>query len=333
MSVRTFRTLLLVGVLALLAGCTGPWPQSALHPESDVAANLDRLFQNIFWWAVLVFVVVETLLLYVILRYRDRPDRPHPTQVHGHTTLEIGWTLAPAVILVFIAIPTVRTIFEVDGPPRDDAMVVEVIGKRWWWEFRYPEEGIVTANEATIPVGRTVDWRLRTEDVLHSFWVPRLGGKRDLVSGRENRLWFTPDSTGTYMGQCAEFCGIAHALMGLRVHVVEPDAFEAWVESQRAPAESPEDPLAARGEEYFLNSACIGCHRVRGTHAAGTVGPDLTNMGSRRTIAGGTLGNTPENMARWLRDPQGVKPGNLMPDLGLTDEQIDMLVAYLESLR
>lgn len=330
---RALGIFLLVGLVALAAGCTAEWPQSALHPESDFAANLDALFQNIFWWAVLVFVVVESLLLYVILRFRDRPDRPRPKQVHGHTTLEIGWTLAPAVILVFIAIPTIRTIFEVDGPPPGDPLVVEVVGKRWWWEFRYPEEGIVTANEATVPVGRTVDWRLRTDDVLHSFWVPRLGGKRDLVRGKENRIWFTPDSTGTYMGQCAEFCGIAHALMGLRVHVVEPGEFEQWVERQRAPAESPTDALAARGEEYFQNSACIACHRVRGTQAAGIVGPDLTNIGSRETLAAGTLANTPENMARWLRDPQGVKPGNLMPDLGLTDEQVEILVAYLESLR
>lgn len=333
MNSRTLRLFILLGLAALTAGCAAEWPQSALHPASDFAASLDELFRTIFWWAVLVFVVVEGILLYVLFRFRERPAGERPAAVHGNTKLEVGWTLAPAIILIFIAIPTIRTIFVVDGPPPEDARIVEVVGKQWWWEFRYPEEGVLTANEAAIPVGTTVDFRLRTEDVLHSFWVPRLGGKRDMISGRENRIWLTPDSTGTYLGTCAEFCGIAHALMGFRIHVLEEDEFQEWIERNRAPAESPEEELAARGEEYFLNSACIGCHAVRGTHAVGTVGPDLSNMGSRQTIAAGVLENTPENMARWLRDPQEVKPGNFMPDLNLTDEQVAMLVAYLETLR
>lgn len=325
----------MAGVLVVQA-CGGDYPQSALHPVSDFARRLDDLFRGIVWWAAGVLVIVEGLLLYVLLRFRERRreggDRPRP--VHGHTTLEIGWTLAPALILVAIAIPTIRTIFLVDNPPEEEALVVEVAGERWWWEFRYPELGVVTANEAHIPVGRPVQFRLRSDNVLHSFWVPRLGGKRDLVPGRETQIWFTADSAGSYWGQCAEYCGVAHALMKFRVIAEPEEAFRRWVERQREPAaEEPEEALAREGRELFLRSACIGCHRVRGTHAAGVTGPDLTHMGSRETIAAGILENTPENLARWLSDPQEVKPGNLMPKLALTDEQVARLVAYLRSLR
>lgn len=325
----------MAGVLAIHA-CAGDYPQSTLDPLSDFAGRVDGLFRNIFWWAVVVFVVVEGVLLYAAFRFREKGEgegdaRPEP--VHGHTKLEIGWTLAPALILVAIAIPTVQTLFLLDNPPEEEGLVIEVTGKQWWWEFRYPELEIVTANEAHVPVGRQVEFRLRSGDVVHSFWVPRLAGKRDLVPGRETHLWFTADSAGSYWGQCAEYCGIAHALMKFRVVAREPGDFEAWVGDQRGPAVEPESDLAREGKELFLRSACIGCHRVRGTTAAGIVGPDLTHIGSRETIAAGILENTPENMARWIQDPQEVKPGNLMPDLGLDDEQVARLAAYLQSLK
>lgn len=318
----------------MIQACSGEYPQSALHPASDFAERLDGLFWQIFWWAVGVFVVVEGILIYTIIRFRARPDSERPKPVHGHTLLELGWTIAPALILVAIAIPTIRTIFVVDNPPPEGAdLTIEVIGHQWWWEFRYPELGIVTANEAHVPVGQTVDLRLRSADVLHSFWVPRLGGKRDLVPGRENFIWFRPDSVGVFWGQCAEYCGIAHALMGLRFIVDEASDFDAWVASNQAPAVEQNEGLASQGRDVFMNSACISCHTIRETQALGRLGPDLTHVGSRLTIAAGVLDTNAENLARWIRDPQEVKPGSLMPNTGLTDQQVEQLVAYLLSLR
>ena len=317
-----------------LQGCGGHYPQSALHPNSDTALLLDRLFDQIFWWAVGVFVVVEGVLIYTLVRFRQRPGGPRPREIHGNVLLEVVWTLVPALILVAIAIPTIRTIFLVDRPTEDpDALVVEAIGRQWWWEFRYPELGIVTANEAHLPAGRTVDLRLRSADVMHSFWVPRLAGKRDLMPGRENQLWFRPDSTGVFHGQCAEFCGTAHALMGMRVIVEEPDDFERWAQANAGDADTPADAQARAGQAVFMSNACVSCHAVRGTSAAGRFGPDLTHFGSRLTIASGVLENTPENLTRWLDSTQHVKPGNLMPEVVLDPAQIRQLVAYLGALR
>ncbi|MFQ5746397.1 MAG: cytochrome c oxidase subunit II [Gemmatimonadota bacterium] len=329
------RAGLALGLLAAIAvtSCGGPFPQSALHPNSDFAWKLQDLFRGIFWWAVVVFVLVEGALLVAIIRFRARPGDPRPRAVHGNTILEISWTLAPAVVLMLIAIPTIRTIWEVDRPPAGEAMVIEVVGHQWWWEFRYPEQDVVAANELHVPLGRTVNVRLTSADVIHSFWFPRIGGKRDVIPGHETRIWFTADSAGTYLGQCAEFCGLAHALMKMRL-VVEPEAdFAAWVEANRAAAASPVGDLATEGGRAFLASGCMACHAVRGTAAAGTVGPDLTHVGSRGTIAAGVLENTPEAMARWLRDPQAVKPGAKMPNLGLDEARIEALVAYLGGLR
>jgi cytochrome c oxidase subunit 2 len=324
-----------VVAVLVVQGCDGgEYPQSALHPTSDFADRLDVLFRQIFWWAVGVFVIVEGILFYTIFRFRERPDDERPKPVHGHTLLELGWTLAPALILVAIAIPTIRTIFIVDNPPPEEADVtIEVIGRQWWWEFRYPDQGIVTANEAHVPVGRTVHLRLRSADVVHSFWVPKLGGKRDMVPGRENFIWFRPDSIGAFWGQCGEYCGTAHALMSLRFVVDSEADYAAWVANNQAPAPSPTDRLAAQGQNVFLTNACISCHTVRGTTAQGVVGPDLTHFGSRLTIAAGVLDNNAENLARWIRDPQSVKPGSLMLNMGLTEQQVEQLVAYLQSLR
>lgn len=305
-----------------------------MHPTSDFAGRLDSLFWQIFWWAIGVFVIVEGILIYTIVRFRARPDGERPKPVHGHTILELGWTIAPALILVAIAIPTIQTIFVVDRPSPEEAdLTIEVIGRQWWWEFRYPELGLVTANEAHVPIGRTVDLRLRSADVLHSFWVPRLGGKRDLVPGRENFLWFRPDSTGVFWGQCAEYCGTSHALMSLRVVVDEESDFEAWVANNQAPAAASSERLASQGRNVFMNNACISCHSIRGTQAQGVLGPDLTHVGSRLTIAAGVLDNNAENLARWIGNPQDVKPGSLMPNMDLTEPQIEQLVAYLQSLR
>jgi len=313
-----------------------------MQPASETAQQLQDLFAGIFWWAVAVFVVVEGALLLTVLKFRTGRGQvgSHPPKhVHGNTIVELAWTLAPAVVLVMIAVPTIATIWEVDRPTTDpDALVVEVVGHQWWWEFRYPESGVVTANELHIPVDRTIDLRLTSADVIHSFWVPRLAGKRDVVPGRENNLWFAADSIGTFIGQCAEFCGLSHALMKLEVVVEDPAGFEDWVNQQGSPAEIPDvgDPLAAQidhGEDVLMRAGCIACHRVDGTPAQGVLGPDLSHVGSRRTIAAGILENTPLNMERWLSDPASIKPGVLMPNLQLAEEDVRSLAAYLLSLQ
>lgn len=346
---RSGARFLAAGVLAVTAlgmnACAGEYPQSTLDPASGFSGELSGLFSTIFWWAVVVFVIVQALLLYTVFRYRARPGREgQPKHVHGHTALEIAWTLAPAVILVFIAVPTIRTIFRVDGTPESGALEVEVIGHQWWWEYRYPEYGIVTANEMHVPVGRPLALTMTSADVIHSFWIPRLGGKRDVIQGRTTRLALTPDSLGEFMGQCAEFCGESHANMRARVFVESAEDFEAWVRQQQTPAQPLDslDGLVRSGAEAFTqirdpaNHSCIICHRVEPL-AFGAIGPSLTHVGSRTTIAGGTIPNTPEGLRRWLANPPAEKPGDLpgrsMPKIDLTEEELDALVAFLQSLR
>jgi cytochrome c oxidase subunit 2 len=321
-------------VALVAAGCGGPFPQSTLHPVSDFATSIDQLFRSIVWWAALVFVVVEGLLVYVLIRFRDRGGDGTPEPVHGNALLEVGWTLAPAVILVLIAVPTIRTIWTVDNPPDDaNALQVEVVGHQWWWEFNYPGLGVTTANEMHVPVDRTVQLSLRSADVIHSFWVPRIGGKRDVNPGETTGLWFTVDSAGVYPGQCAEFCGTSHSLMKMEVVAQDSASFRRWVERQRQPAEAPASELAQRGRELFMGqAACFSCHAVEGTMARGAVGPELTHVAGRRTIAAGILPNDSTAMARWLQDPQAVKPGNLMRIRDLDDETIAALIAYLQTL-
>lgn len=317
----------------VISACGGPFPQSTLDPVSDFAAGIDDLFMTIFWWAVGVFVVVEGLLLYVVFRFRDRGGDEEPEPVHGSVPLEIGWTLVPAVILVLIAVPTIQMIWEVDNPPQDtEALQVEVVGHQWWWEFNYPELGVKTANELHVPVGRTVQLTLWSEDVIHSFWVPRIGGKRDVNPGQETGLWFTVDSAGRYPGQCAEFCGMSHALMQMELVAQDSAEFRAWVENQRAPADTPRTELERAGKQAFVDNACISCHTIEGTVARGQIGPDLTHVASRKTIGAGILPNDSASMVRWLEDPQAVKPANVMKIPDLDEQAIRELVAYLQSL-
>ena len=325
--------LLLVALLLALAGCGGSFPQTTLAPKSDFSAAVDALFTSIFWWAVVVFVIVEGLLLFAIVRYRARPGGPEPKPLHGHTALEIGWTLAPALILVFIAVPTMRTIFATAGHAPDGALRVEVVGHQWWWEYRYPALGITAVNELHLPVGTPVQLEMTSADVIHSFWVPSLGGKRDLTQGRTTRIAFRADSAGEYWGQCAEFCGASHANMRLRVFVQPASAFDTWVAQQRAaPGPVPRGSLAERGRQLFGRSTCIGCHTIAGV-SRGTIGPDLTHLGSRATIAGALFPNTAEYLRRWIADAPSLKPGALMPPQGLSDDDLTAVVAYLQSLK
>ena len=335
-SQRLSSAVVLLGVTA----CSGSYPQSTLNPASDFGVSIDNLFTGIFWWAVFVFVVVEGLLIITIVRFRARPGRPKPKFIHGHTALEIGWTLAPAVILVFIAVPTIQTIFRHDGTAPDDALQVEVVGHQWWWEFKYPEYGIVTATELHVPRGRPVALTMTSADVIHSFWIPRLGGKRDVILNRVTRLAFTPDSVGVFMGQCAEFCGESHANMRATVVVDDAADFAAWIASQQTPP-TPVDslsPLAQRGAGVFTerrepaSNSCIACHAIDGV-SFGVLGPNLTHLDSRARIAGGIIENNAMGLRRWLSDPPGAKPGSLMPNVSLTEAEIDALVAYLQSLQ
>jgi cytochrome c oxidase subunit 2 len=317
----------------MLAGCgLLDSPATTLEPRSDFGLTSHRIFLQILRWDTAIFLVVQALLLIAVFRFRERDPRAVPRQVRGSATLELIWTVLPALILVFIAFPTVAAIFRTQAAPPRDALRVKVIGHQWWWEFRYPDLDIVTASDLHFPAGRPVSLEIVGADVIHSFWVPRLGGKRDALPGSATRIVLTADTPGEYYGQCAEFCGASHANMRHLAVVQTPEAFAAWAARQAAPAATPPDGSpAAAGLQVYRTGTCVGCHTVRGV-SAGAIGPDLTHFGSRRTIAGGILRNTPENLARWLKNPPAVKPGSLMPDQRLSDPEVAALVAYLRSL-
>lgn len=317
------------GLAALgLTGC-GIADHATVRPISDFGRQTQAVYETVFWWTLGIFVVVELLLVFALWRYRRRDHDPEvPEQVHGHTWLEIAWTLAPAAILLAIAIPTMRAIFRQQSPPPPDALQVTAVGHQWWWEFVYPDLGFSTANELHVPRGRAVELTLVSGDVIHSFWIPRLGGKRDLNPGSENTIVFTADSTGVYDGQCAEFCGTSHANMRIKLFVDEPSRFEAWAAVQARPAR----PDSA-GYQTFLASGCAACHAIDGTPAQGKVGPNLTHFGGRTSFASGMFPNEPGHLAGWLRNPDSMKPGALMPDLNLSEERLSSLLRLLEGLR
>jgi cytochrome c oxidase subunit II len=323
----------LVAIAALLAGCDLSSPATTLAPRSSFGLVSHRIFLQVLWWDVAILAVVTIALVIAVIRFRERGAAPLPRQVRGNARLELAWTLAPVIVLTFIAFPTVQAVFRTQARPEAGALHVRVVGHQWWWELQYPELGIATATDLHLPMGRPVMLELVSPDVIHSFWVPALGGKRDSIPGQMNRLLVTPEAAGVFPGQCAEFCGISHANMRHAAVIEPPSAFEAWVAAQKAPpAEPAEGSPAARGREVFRTNACVGCHTIRGL-AGGTMGPDLTHFGSRRTIAGGMLPNTPDALARWLAAPPQVKPGSLMPDLHLSDGDVGALVAYLTSLK
>jgi len=321
-----------LSLLALgLGGCAWDAPMTTVVARSDFARDILHVYGIITWAAAIIALVVGIALLWILARYRDRPGAPPPAQTRGHTALEIAWTIAPALVLLVIAVPTIQVIFRTQAAPGPTALEISVRGHQWWWEFRYPTLDVVTANELHVPLGRPIALKLDGPDVIHSFWVPQLGGKRDVVPGRMNQLTFTADSVGEYRGQCAEFCGVSHANMGMRVVVEAPDAFERWVAAQKA---TPAEPtgLAAEGKAIFARSACVGCHTIRGV-STGALGPDLTTFGSRRTLAAGLLPNTVDTVTAWLKDPPALKPGSKMPSLALTDAQARAVAAYLMSLK
>ena len=356
---RTLRTVmrigLLVGAAVVLAACAGQdLPQDTLAPEGPVARKQDGLWNLVFFVAVGVFVIVEGALVLLLLRFRAKPtDVEPPKQTHGNTKLEVLWTIIPALILAVIAVPTVRLIFDLAAEP-EGALQVRVIAKQYWWEFEYTGEegqGVITANELVIPVDRPVFLTMESTGqngtvatpndpgVIHSFWVPKLAGKQDVVPGHTRTLTLEAEEPGvSYSGQCAEFCGLSHANMRLAVLALEPSEFEAWLASHTEGEAPPTSGDAAAGAELFTQRQCIGCHAIRGYEGAtARVGPDLTFFAERKKFAGYMLDNdvndSAQNVSAWLADPQAVKPGSQMPNLGLTDQDIADLVAYLRTLK
>jgi len=339
---RGALTLPLFGCLLALVGCElfPHTPMSTVHPETEVADEIQSIYELITWWVLGIFIVVEAVLFWAVFRYRKRPgEEGVPAQVHGNTPVEILWTIFPIIPIVLVMVPTLQATCALQQPPaaEKNPLTIEVVGKQWWWEFRYPEEGIVTANELHIPVNRLVNLEVTSDNVIHSFWVPALAGKRDMVPGRSQRIWFTPRKTGEYQGQCAELCGPSHANMRLKVFVDSEEDYAEWVAKQKAPADtSMSDP----GFTAFLQSGCIACHAIDfpGSPAQIDTGPNLTHVGSRATIAGGILENTPQNMKRWIRNAEAIKPGQKRVPNGmlvfehLPEETLDTLVAFLQGL-
>jgi len=313
-------------VALLVAGCSGP--QSALDPAGPSAGRLAALWWGLFFVAVVVWLVVVFLVVCAVVLRRGREVKPRGG---GTRAVVIAGIVLPTVVLLAtfgVAVGVMRA--EAD-PPRPPVMTIEVVGHTWWWEVRYPD--FVTANEIHIPVGRAVDVRLRTADVIHSFWVPSLTSKRDLIPNKNNELWLQADRAGTYRGQCAEFCGVQHAGMSFLV-VAQPAAeFGTWLADQARPAATPAGQPAARGEQVFTSASCASCHTVRGTSARGTVGPDLTHFGSRQELGAGVAPNDPGWVGGWIANSQTVKPGNLMPPQPLASQDLQAVIAYLESLK
>jgi cytochrome c oxidase subunit II len=347
---RRLRRGLALATLLLLAACDFSGPQSALDPHGPIAQAQKDLFMWTYYLSWPVMILVVAVIVYSIVRFRPKgaDDTALPHQTHGHTTLEIAWTLIPVVLIILIAVPTVRTIFATEhtidpADYREDDVVIRSTGYQWWFEFDYGD-GIVTSSEMHIPVGRRVIVELDAADVLHAFWVPNLAGKRDMIPNQANTVYFTADRPGVFFGQCAELCLGPHAYMRFRVIASEEEDYQAWLASFRDAATTERtvqaDPQVERGRQLMAQKGCVGCHTVDG-FAATPVGsrafPNLTNFGLRLTVASSMLDATPENVAAWLRDPQAIKPGNRMPTLWHADdpnaeEEIAAVTAYLLSL-
>jgi len=331
---RRLGTVAGASLLLALTACSENAPQDTMEPAGPIAQKILDLSEPVFLIAGIVFVLIMGLVTVAVIKFRERPDDsgPEPRQIHGNTRMEIGWTLIPALILFAIAIPTIATIFDLSQKP-ENALNVTVVGHQFWWEYRYDDLGIVSANELNIPAGVPVNLTLESVDVIHSYWIPPLAGKTDVIPGRVNQMSFEADEPGTYLGQCTEFCGLSHANMRALAIAHAPAQFDAWVASQRAtPAAPPDGSPAAEGLTAFNAKGCAGCHTVAGV-SQGKVGPDLTHFASRTTFAGSMFALDDENLGAWLRNPPGVKPGSVMPNLGLTEEEIAQLIAYLETLQ
>jgi len=330
----------LCGTAAAFADVAQPLsPTNIFAPASTPAKSIFGL--SLFVLAVTgsIFLIVFGLLVYSVVKFRKRrnDDGREPPQVYGSNQVELAWTIVPVLIVVALFMATARVIaFVQTTPPPSNAISVTAIGHQFWWEYRYPELGVVTANELHVPVSDPVHptptfIRLLSVDTDHSFWVPRLAGKTDLIPNHPNSMWTDPLQAGVYLGQCAQYCGTQHAKMLLRVYVQSKHDFDQWITQQRQPVIT--NSTISEGQRIFETTACINCHTVSGTVANGRFGPDLTHLMSRDTIAAGAAPNTPENLRLWIRNPNAIKPGSLMPAMELNDQELDALAAYLETLR
>jgi len=325
---------------AAFADPTSPLsPTNIFAPASTPAKSIFGLSLFVLAVTGAIFLVVFTLLLYSVVKFRKtkNDDGREPPQVYGSNQVELAWTIIPILIVVALFMATARVIAVVQKTsPPSNAIAVTAIGHQFWWEYRYPGLGVVTANELHVPVSDPVHptptfITLLSADTDHSFWVPRLAGKTDLIPNHPNTMWIDPQETGVYLGQCAQYCGTQHAKMLLRVYVQSKDEFDRWIRQQRQPAIT--NDAVSEGQRIFETTACINCHTVSGTVANGRFGPDLTHLMSRDTIAAGAAANTPENLQRWILNPNTMKPGSLMPAMELNEQELDALTAYLETLR
>ena len=327
------RILLVLAVAALLTGCTVA--PAIFNPAGPIAADEAHLFTTILWMSLPIFLIVDVGIIVILIRNHQRKgDTTEPRQVHSNTRLEVIWTVIPILLVITIFVLTVVTMRAVAAPqPAAGDVNVTVVGHRWWWEFDYPDLGIVTANELHIPANARVQITLKSVDVIHSFWVPELSGKTDVIPGQENHMWLTSPKPGTYQGQCAEFCGTQHANMRFRVIVDTQGDFNAWASAQQQNPAPPTDALAQQGEKLVVNGVCVGCHTINGTNAKGTVGPNLTHLFSRKTFAGGIAELNDQNLTAWLENPGNLKPGNNMQNVHVAPENIPAILAFLHTLQ
>jgi len=342
---RSVRGLvILTGMLLAAALCSAIEPQansvqSIFDPRSTPADSIRQLSLFVLSITGLIFLVVFTLLIYAIVKFGGKTGDGgrEPAQVYGSNQIELAWTVIPILIVAVLFAATARVIHAIeDAPKPSTALEVTAIGHQFWWEFRYPALGIVTANELHIPVSDPAHptptfLKLLSADTDHSFWIPELAGKTDLIPNHPNETWLDPHETGLFLGQCAQYCGTQHAKMLLRVYVDSPEDFKAWAHEQQQPAN--QDEKEAAGRHVFESTACLNCHAIKGTNGTGRFGPDLTHLMSRRTIAAGAAENTPEKLRLWVQNPDAIKPGSLMPAMKLSDPDLDALVGYLETLR
>ncbi len=324
-------------------------PTSIFSTLSTSASQSNSIGYFVLLICTAIFLIVGALLGYAFWRFRAKPTDTHePAQVFGSTQIELSWTIIPVLIVVVLFLGTARALFSVqDAEKPKDALNVTAVGHQYWWEYHYPQYGVTTANEMHIPVatgqgGRVTYIKLTSADVIHSFWIPQLGGKTDMLPNRVNEMWWDPQKPGEYLGQCGQFCGVQHAKMLLRVYVDTPQQFAAWIAGQQkaqaeltANAASSIDDVVngTVGQKVFEQQSCINCHAVQGTVANGRFGPDLTHLMSRKTLGAGAVDNTPENLKAWVEDPARFKPGCLMPAMHLTNKQNEQIAAYLETLK
>jgi cytochrome c oxidase subunit II len=332
-------------VCVVFAGRAGPvfgspnGVTNIFRPLAQPAQEIKETSLLVLAICAVIFLIMFGLLVYSLIRFRHRPgdEASEPPQIYGSNQIEMAWTVLPILIVFVLILVTSRTIADIQNRKASPgALQATVIGHQWWWEIRYPELGIVTANELHVPASdqsrrQPTFLKLQSADVAHSFWVPQLAGKTDLIPNRENRMWIDPTQPGTYLGNCAEYCGMQHARMLIRVIVHPPAEFERWVTEQKRPA--AEEPSALEGRRVFFANSCVNCHTIRGTSAQGAFGPDLTHLMSRQTLASGAGLNTAETLRAWVRDPQRLKVGCLMPNMQMTDTEVDQIVSYLQTLK